>query len=97
MSQVDIAGSIAAIRVAQGRIVTVAVDDFHFIRPVFVGDLVSIFADIERIGTTSVSVKVRAYAERQRASEDCQQVAEANLTYVAVTEDRKPRPIKSAI
>jgi len=93
MSQVDIAGSIIARRRANGRIVTVAVDSFHFHQPVFVGDLVSCFARITRVGRSSLTVNVKAYAERQGATHECIQVTEAELTYVAVDAKRRPRPL----
>ena len=94
MSQVDIAGSIAAIRFAQGRMVTVAVNEFRFLKPVFVGDLVSIFSNLHRVGNTSLQVEVIAYAERQRGVETCERVAQAILTYVAIDENRRPRPVR---
>jgi acyl-CoA thioesterase YciA len=94
MSQVDIAGSVSAIRCANGRVVTVAINSFQFLAPVFVGDLVSIYSEIQKIGNTSVQVSVTAYAERQRQASDCEQVASALLTYVAIDENRRPRPIK---
>ena len=93
MSQVDIAGSIIAHRRAGGRVVTVAVNEFQFIKPVFVGDLISLYADIRRIGTTSILVEVIAYAERGLDNYRCEQVAKAQLTYVAIGTDRRPRPI----
>jgi len=96
MSQVDIAGSIIARRRANGRIVTVAVDSFQFHQPVFVGDLVSCYASITRVGRTSITVNVRAYAERQGAAHESIQVTEADLTYVAVDEKRRPRPVTPA-
>ena len=91
MSQVDIAGSIVARRRAQGRIVTVAVDSFQFRKPVFVGDVISCYATITRIGKTSLTINVRAYAERQGKSHHTHLVTEADLTYVAVDEQRRPR------
>jgi acyl-CoA thioesterase YciA len=94
MSQVDIAGSIIASRRANGRIVTVAVDSFQFHQPVFVGDLVSCYARITRVGRTSLTVNVKAFAERQGAAHEIIQVTEADLTYVAVDELRRPRPVK---
>lgn len=94
MSQVDIAGSIVAFREADGRIVTKAVNDFIFLSPVFVGDLVSIFARTEKIGNTSITVAVEAYAERHRGTDECHRVATARLTYVALDEQRRPRPVK---
>lgn len=93
MSQVDIAGSIQAFRRADGRVVTVAVNEFTFLKPVFVGDLVSIYATLVKTGTTSLQVRVDAYAQRHRGIEECHKVATALLTYVAVGEDRRPRPL----
>jgi len=94
MSQVDIAGSIAAYRQAGGRVVTVAVNSFVFHKPVFVGDLVSLYADITRIGNTSITVDVVVYAERNRNQEQVIQVTEATLTYVAVDQNFKPRTVE---
>jgi acyl-CoA thioesterase YciA len=96
MSQVDIAGSIIARRRANGRIVTVAVDSFQFHQPVFVGDLISCYASITRTGRTSLTVNVKAYAERQGTTHESIQVTEADLTYVAVDEQRRPRPLPPA-
>jgi len=93
MSQVDIAGSILAFRLADGRVVTVAVNDFTFLKPVFVGDLISIYARLLKIGTTSMQIAVEAYAQRHRGVEECHKVATATIKYVAVGEDRRPRPI----
>jgi len=93
MSQVDLAGSIVARRHAQGRTVTVAVDSFQFRKPVFVGDVVSCYAKITRVGKTSLTINVKAYAERQGKSHHTHLVTEAKLTYVAVDEERKPRQI----
>lgn len=95
MSQVDIAGSLIARRRAQGRIVTVAVDSFQFKKPVFVGDIISCYAHITRVGKTSITVHVRAFAERHGQSHEQIQVTEADLTYVAVDEHSKPRMIPS--
>ena len=93
MSQVDIAGSIVAYRRARGRVVTVAVNSFEFHQPVFVGDLISCYAEVTRIGRTSLSVRVEVYAERNRQKEECIKVTEATLTFVAVDEQRKPRVV----
>ena len=93
MSQVDIAGSILAIQVAQGRVVSVAVHDFQFIKPVLVGDLVSCYAEVERKGRTSVRIKVEVFAERERDPRTVDRVAEASITYVAVDATAKPRPL----
>ncbi|MGB5472654.1 MAG: acyl-CoA thioesterase [Gammaproteobacteria bacterium] len=94
MSQVDIAGSIIARRRANGRIVTVAVNSFEFRQPVFVGDLISCYAEITRIGNTSLTVNVKAFAERQQETHEVILVTEADLTYVAVDEQRRPRPLR---
>lgn len=98
MSQVDIAGSIAAARRAKGRVVTVAVNAFHFVAPVSVNDLVSFYAQVVKVGTTSITVGVEVYAERGlRASKpgEIVKVTEAVLTYVAVDENRQKRPVPS--
>ena len=96
MSQVDIAGSIAAVRRAKGRVVTVAVNAFHFVAPVSVNDLVSFYAQVVKVGTTSITVDVEVYAERGRRSPkpgEVVKVTEAVLTYVAVDEKRQKRPV----
>jgi len=93
MSQVDIAGSIIARRHANGRIVTVAVNSFEFRKPLFVGDLVSCYAEIIRIGKTSLTINVKAFAERQEKTHEVILVTEADLTYVAVDGKRRPRPL----
>lgn len=93
MSNVDIAGSIAAIRKARGRVATVAVNAFHFKKPVFVGDLLSFYASITKIGNTSITVDVKVYAERNPENPEVIKVTEATLTYVAVDNQGKPRPV----
>lgn len=93
MSQVDIAGAISASRRANGRVATIAVNSFLFKQPVFVGDLLSFYAQIIKVGNTSVTIYVEVYAERNRLQADTVKVTEATLTYVATGEDRRPRPI----
>jgi acyl-CoA thioesterase YciA len=93
MSQVDIAGSIPAMRLAKGRVATVAVNSFQFRQPVFVGDLVSIYAEVVRVGRTSITVNVEVYAQRRPDEVECVKVTEATLTYVAVDKDRRPRMV----
>lgn len=93
MAQVDIAGAIPAVRRANGRVGTVAVNSFVFKQPVFVGDLLSFYSTIIRTGTTSVTVTVEVYAERNRLQAEVVKVTEATLTYVAVGEDRRPRAL----
>lgn len=93
MAQVDIAGSLPAVRRANGRVATIAVNSFLFKQPVFVGDLLSFYADIVKVGHTSITVNVEVYAERIRLQTETVKVTEATLTYVATDGDRKPRPI----
>jgi len=91
MSQVDIAGSLPAVRRANGRVATVAVNSFVFRQPVFVGDLLSFYADVVKVGRTSVTVFVEVYAQRNRLIDEVVKVTEATLTYVATDEERRPR------
>ena len=93
MSQVDIAGGVLAARRARGRVASVAVNSFTFKQPVLVGDLVTFFAEVVRVGRTSVTVDVEVYAQRNPTDVVTVKVTEASLTYVAVGDDRKPRPI----
>jgi acyl-CoA thioesterase YciA len=93
MAQVDIAGAIPAVRHARGRIATVAVNSFVFKQPVFVGDVLSFYADIVRVGRTSMTVAVEVYARRNPVDETVVKVTEATLTYVATGPDRKPREV----
>jgi acyl-CoA thioesterase YciA len=93
MSQVDIAGSIPAASRARGRVATVAVNSFVFREPVLIGDVVSFYADITREGRTSITVAVEVYAQRNPTEVICVKVTEANLTYVAVGADRRPREL----
>lgn len=91
MGQVDIAGSIPALHRAKGRVATVAVNSFVFKQPVFVGDVVSFYAEIIKVGNTSITVDVAVYSQRDPAKPVCVKVTEATLTYVAVDDERKPR------
>lgn len=94
MSQVDIAGSIPAEIRAKGPIVTRAVDSFEFKQPVFVGDLVACYARITETGRTSIKVHVEVYAQQiQNGNIDTRMVTEANLVYVAIDENRRPRAL----
>ncbi|MBV6273575.1 acyl-CoA thioesterase [Alcaligenaceae bacterium CGII-47] len=93
MSQVDIAASIPAARRAAGRVATVAVNAFTFKQPVFVGDLLSFYAEVTHTGRTSVTVAVEVYAERQPLRSEIVKVTEATLTYVATDEQRHSRPL----
>jgi acyl-CoA thioesterase YciA len=93
MAQVDLAGSVVPARHAKGRMATVAVNEFVFKQPVRVGDILSFFGKITRIGRTSITVKVEVYAERFRAQGSYIKVTEASLTYVAIDEQGQPREI----
>ena len=93
MSQVDIAGSIAAHRYVGNHVVTVAVNEFIFIRPVLVGDLVSIYAEIQHVGNTSIRISLNVMAEHERGKANAQKVAEAVLTYVSLDENKQPKKI----
>ena len=94
MGQVDIAGSIPALHLAKGRVVTVAVNSFIFKQPLFMGDVVSFYAQIVKVGRTSITVNVEVYAQRDPVNPTCVKVTEATLTYVAVDENRKPRVVQ---
>jgi acyl-CoA thioesterase YciA len=91
MAQVDLAGSVIPARHAQGRMATVAVNQFVFKHPVRVGDILSFFSSLTRIGRTSITVQVEVYAERFRAQGTYVKVTEASLTYVAIDDNGKPR------
>ncbi len=93
MAQVDIAGGTVAGRVARGRVATVAVNSFVFKHPVQIGDLLSFYAEVKRIGNTSVTVNVEVYAERRPSDPRVVKVTEATLTYVAIDKDGKPRQL----
>jgi acyl-CoA thioesterase YciA len=95
MSQVDIAGAIAALARAKGRVATVGAKSFEFHEPVFVGDLISCYADVIKVGRTSITVKVEVYAQRHPSNPQTVKVTGAELTYVALDENRRPRQIPS--
>jgi acyl-CoA thioesterase YciA len=97
MAQVDLAGGVVASQRARGRVATVAVNSFLFKQPVFVGDLMSFYADIVRVGNTSITVNVEVYAQRNPADIEVVKVTEATLTFVATGADRKPRTVPPAI
>ena len=98
MSQVDIAGSIPAWERAQGPVVTVAVNSFVFKEPVFVGDVVSFYARVLKVGRTSITVDVEVFAQRKRlGGREAVKVTEAQLTYVAVDDRRQPRAVPNPV
>ena len=93
MAQVDLAGAVMAARAVKGRMATVAVNQFIFKQPVRVGDILSFFSDVARVGNTSLTVNVEVFAERFQSQGRYVKVTEANLTYVAIDEQGRPRPI----
>ena len=93
MAQVDLAGSVIPARHTQGRMATVAVNEFIFKQPVRVGDILSFFSEVTRIGRTSVTVKVEVFAERFRSQGRYIKVTEALVTYVAIDDQGRPREI----
>ena len=96
MAQVDLAGSVVPARYVDGRMATVAVNQFIFKHPVRVGDILSFFAEVTRIGTTSITVQVEVFAEGFRTQGQYVKVTEASLTYVAIDDAGKPRAIPKA-
>ena len=93
MAQVDLAGAVLPGRIAKGRIATVAVNQFIFKQPVSLGDLLSFYAHVTRIGRSSIGVHVAVYAERNPAKLQVVKVTEADLTYVAIDAQGQPRPV----
>jgi acyl-CoA thioesterase YciA len=93
MAQVDIAGGALAGRIARGRIATVAVKEFVFKQPVLIGDLLSFYTSLVRVGNTSITVTVEVFAERGPADLKVVKVTEATLTYVAIDRNGRPRPV----
>mgnify|MGYP003608744994 CR=1 FL=1 len=93
MAQMDLAGSVLPARHAQGRMATVAVNEFIFKQPVRVGDILSFYAKMLRIGTSSMTVRVGVYAERMASQGRYIKVTEATMTYVAIDEQGRPRPV----
>ena len=94
MAQVDLAGSVQPARYTRGRMATVAVNEFVFKQPVRVGDILSFFSKVVRVGRTSITVKIEVYAERHYRQGEYAKVTEALLTYVAIDENGKPREIQ---
>ncbi|MFK8068993.1 MAG: acyl-CoA thioesterase [Gammaproteobacteria bacterium] len=92
-SQIDIAASIPAVRRARGRVATVAVNSIELHQPVFVGDVLSLYAQVAKVGRTSVTVDVEVYAERNAIDPEVIKVTHATLTFVALDENRKPRRV----
>ena len=97
MAQVDLAGSVLPARYTQGRMATVAVNEFIFKQPVRVGDILSFFSSVTRLGRTSVTVQVEVYAEHFERQGQYMKVTQALLTYVAIDDSGRPRPIPSQV
>ena len=92
MSQMDQAGGIAGVERAQGRVVTVAVDAMTFIRPVKVGDVLSVYTRVGAVGRTSIKIEIEAWATRFRTDRR-EKVTEATFTFVAIDDEGRPRPV----
>ena len=95
MSQMDIAGAIAAVERSGGRVVTVAVEAMTFIAPVKVGDILCVYTTVERVGTTSITISMEAWARRNRIA-DRVKVTDGRFVYVALGEDGAKRRIEPA-
>ena len=92
MAQMDLAGAVVAVRRAKGRVATVAVEGMTFHRPVMIGDLVSCYAEVKRVGRTSIAVQIDAWVER-RIDGSAAQVTSGLFTYVAIDDKGQPRPV----
>lgn len=92
LAQMDIAGGIVAARVAQGPVATVAIEAMEFIEPILMQDLISVYAKVERIGRTSIAVRIEVIASRDRGAREAK-VTHALFTFVALDEHHRPRPI----
>mgnify|MGYP006266997811 CR=1 FL=1 len=97
MAQVDLAGAVLPARLVRGRMATVAVNQFVFKQPVKVGDILSFFSKVTRVGRTSVTVSVEVYAEQIRSQGRYVKVTEAELTYVAIDELGRPRALQETM
>ncbi|AGF48832.1 acyl-CoA thioesterase [Candidatus Kinetoplastidibacterium galati] len=95
MSQIDIAGSILAAKIACGKVATVAVNSIQFKAPILVGDLISLYASIVKTGNTSITLSLDVYAQKRPFNQEPIKVVEAKLTYVAIDEQGNSRSLKS--
>ena len=93
LSQMDIAAGIVASREAHGAVATVAIDKMEFIAPILLHDLISVYARVERIGRTSIGIRIEVVASRARGKEEVR-VTEGLFTFVALDEQNRPRPVK---
>jgi len=94
LSQMDIAGGIVAARTAAGRVATVAIDRMAFLEPILLGDVISVFAEVDRIGRTSIAIRIEVVAHRDRGTRDLP-VTNGVFTFVALDENHRPRPVRS--
>ena len=92
MAQMDLAGAVVAVRRAKGRVATVAVEAMAFHRPVMIGDLVSCYAEVERVGRTSITIRIDAWVER-RVDGAAEQVTSGLFTYVAIDDKGRKRAV----
>ena len=95
LSQMDIAAGIIASREAKGPVATVAIDAMEFIAPILLHDLISVYAKVERIGRTSIAIRIEVIASRDRDAHEVK-VTEGLFTFVALNEEHRPRPVKPA-
>jgi acyl-CoA thioesterase YciA len=93
LSQMDIAGGVTASRLAEGRTATIGVKEMEFQKPVSVGDLVSCYTQVQRVGTSSITIKIEAWTTNHYHPGGPTKVTEGIFTYVAIDENRKPRPV----
>ena len=94
LSQMDIAGGVSASQLANGRTATIGVKEMEFHKPVSVGDLVSCYTQLQKIGTSSITIKIEAWITNRYNPSSVVKVTEGVFTYVAIDENRKPRPVK---
>jgi acyl-CoA thioesterase YciA len=93
LSQMDVGGGVFASKIAKSRAVTVAIEAMNFRKPVYVGDLVSVHANLVKIGKTSITVHLEAWVLRRRESQSIL-VTDGNFTYVAIDDDGRPQPVQ---
>jgi acyl-CoA thioesterase YciA len=90
LSMMDMAAAIPARRLARTRVVTIAVENMKFLLPVFIGDCIECYAEIEKIGNTSITVRVETYVERREGPSEKEKVTEGRFVFVAIGRDRRP-------
>jgi acyl-CoA thioesterase YciA len=95
LSQMDIAAGIVASREANGPVATVAIDAMEFLAPILLHDLISVYAKVERIGRTSIAIRIEVMASRDRGAKEVK-VTEGLFTFVALNEENRPRPVRPA-